>query len=174
MHGEPSYITIVMLMLLVVAAAHDSIRHKIPNYISLGIWLVIPLLNAMASGLDGFLDSLYGLLLALALTFPLYAMRWMGAGDVKLMAGVGAFVGPGAVLPVLGFIFVCGALFAIALHLYKKTLSETLGRLSAMFSLTAAMRKTVYVPPVDATAQVLIPYAVPIALGTLCFLAYVH
>lgn len=174
MQMDPSYIYIVMCLLLLVAATYDSLRHKIPNYISLAAWIVAPLLNAAVFGMDGFLDSIYGLLLALALTFPLYALGWMGAGDVKLMSGVGAFVGIGSVLPVLGFIFVTGAVFAVSLHLYKRSFSETLNRLSAMVGMSAAMRKPVYVPPVDSTAQVLIPYAVPIALGTLCFLFYAH
>lgn len=174
MNLEPSYITITMAVLLSAAAVYDFLKHKIPNYLSLGGWILAPLLYAATLGMDGFLNSVYGLLLALALTFPLYAIRWMGAGDVKLMTSVGAFVGFGSVLPALGFIFVIGALFSIVFHIYKQSFSTTVSRLMAMSSLSAAMRKPVYVPPGDATAQLLIPYAVPIALGTLCFLVYAH
>ena len=38
--------------------------------------------------------SLVGTIVGLALLLPLYAIGGMGAGDVKLLAGVGAWVGP--------------------------------------------------------------------------------
>jgi len=169
---EHALIIVPLLLLLLLAAVFDAYRHKIPNIVSLLGWILAPVLYATNFGLDGLLTSVYGLLLVLALTFPLFALRWMGAGDVKLMVSVGAFVGVGAALPLLVFIFITGALFAVGLHLYKSTLALTMQRLVAMFNISAAMRRPVYVPPGDASARVLIPYAVPIAIGTLAFLFY--
>ncbi|MCW8957733.1 MAG: prepilin peptidase [Gammaproteobacteria bacterium] len=169
----PLLITVVLLLLLLIAAVADTRKHRIPNVISLAGWILAPLLHALAFGTEGFFSSLLALAVTLVLTFPLYALHWMGAGDVKLMVSVGAFLGDiqSALLALL-FIVITGALFSLAIHLYKTSLSATLARLRAMISLSLSMRRPVYVPPGDATATLLIPYAVPIALGTLLFLFY--
>lgn len=171
---ESSLVIGLLALLLLCAAFFDVHKHRIPNYISLSGWILAPFLAATIFGMDGFLSSVYGLLLTLALTFPLYALRWMGAGDVKLMVSVGAFVGSSAALPVLGFIFVCGAIFSLLLHLFKGSLVATFARLRTTVGMTLAMRRPHYVPPADETSQLLIPYAVPIAMGTLAFLFYAH
>lgn len=169
MNTGASILTVMLVVLLFIAAVYDCYRHKIPNVISLGGWLVAPLLHAATGGVDGLVDSVTGLFLALLLTFPLFALRWMGAGDVKLMTAVGAFVGSKSVLPVLGLIFISGAVFAVLAYLYRGSLRETLQRLVTMLSMSLSMRRPVYIPAKESAAEILIPYAVPIATGTLIF-----
>lgn len=111
----PAYALCDLLLLCIVTAAaiSDLIRRKIPNVLvlsgtlialALHVWLwpqqVVPLwLGGMATGFFLFL--------------PLYVLRGMAAGDVKLIAMVGAFVGPWPVLQICFATFVLGGLMAV-------------------------------------------------------------
>ncbi len=111
----PAYALCDLLLLCIVTAAaiSDLIRRKIPNVLvlsgtlialALHVWLwpqqVAPLwLGGMATGFFLFL--------------PLYVLRGMAAGDVKLIAMVGAFVGPWPVLQICFATFVLGGLMAV-------------------------------------------------------------
>jgi prepilin peptidase CpaA len=50
--------------------------------------------NLWLRGLPGLLLAFGGLLLASLIYFPLYLLKGIGAGDVKLMAALGMIVGP--------------------------------------------------------------------------------
>ena len=77
-----------------LAAWTDWRTRQIPN------WLTIPAvalgigLNAILAGWAGAKSSLEGMALAMLLLLPFVAMRGLGAGDWKLMAAVGALLGP--------------------------------------------------------------------------------
>ena len=79
--------------LLIVAAYIDGKQLRVPN------WLTYPMVfsgliySAWAGGWAGFQDGFFGMLVGLACLLPLYAVGGMGAGDVKLLAGVGAWMG---------------------------------------------------------------------------------
>src|SRR3954470_17837126 len=80
---------------LVVAAVIDGRQLKVPNWITFPMiisgWIYSATLSPYA-GWDGLMFSLVGTAVGLALLLPLYAIGGMGAGDVKLLAGVGAWV----------------------------------------------------------------------------------
>jgi hypothetical protein len=88
-------LTGALFLLLVIAAASDYHSYRIPNWLTLSGVLYALVCNALlqASPYEGLLWSLQGLLLCFALTLPLYVFTMMGAGDVKLITMVGAFVG---------------------------------------------------------------------------------
>ena len=80
---------------LVVAAVIDGLKLKVPNWITFPMiisgWIYSATLSPYA-GWEGLMYSLIGTVVGLALLLPLYAIGGMGAGDVKLLAGVGAWV----------------------------------------------------------------------------------
>jgi len=92
-------ITQVLLLLVVIPAAFFDIRQRrIPNWLVLtgvvaGIGLNTFLFYDNPSPVSGLWFSLQGLGIAFLVYFPLYLLRGMGAGDVKLMGAVGAIVG---------------------------------------------------------------------------------
>lgn len=51
------------------------------------------LAQGYAHGVEGFLESGRGMLVGIVVLFGLYLIRVLGAGDVKLVGAVGAFVG---------------------------------------------------------------------------------
>ena len=80
---------------LIVAAVIDGLQLKVPN------WITFPMIfsgwaySVALSGLpwyEGLAYSLFGTVVGLLLLLPAYAVGGMGAGDVKLMAGIGAWV----------------------------------------------------------------------------------
>ncbi len=82
---------------LVVAAVIDGLKLKVPNWITypmiLSGWIYSTALSPYA-GWDGLWYSLLGTAVGLGLLLPAYAIGGMGAGDVKLLAGVGAWMWP--------------------------------------------------------------------------------
>ena len=91
----PPGVVAVLLALVLAAAIHDVRYRRIPNWLTVAGVLVGRALNGfLDQGRPGlFASSLLGLAIAFCLYFVLYALRAMGAGDVKLMAAVGAVVG---------------------------------------------------------------------------------
>ena len=82
---------------LVVASAgavYDVFTHRIPNGLTYGGLIIGITFWVLMSGWQGFLTSILGALIAGGIFLVLYAIRTMGAGDVKLMAAVGAIAGP--------------------------------------------------------------------------------
>jgi prepilin peptidase CpaA len=83
-------ITVPLIVLLCAAAWHDAKSFRIPNAIIVtGVALGIALNSFVPDGL-GFTSAALGMLAGLVGLFPLYLLRIWGAGDVKLMAVVGA------------------------------------------------------------------------------------
>ena len=72
--------------------------------------------------------ALAGLVLGLLLMMPGYALGATGAGDVKLMAAVGAIVGPALVLSAFVCTSLAGGVLAVAVAVRRKRLGATLAR----------------------------------------------
>ena len=79
--------------ILILAAWIDGQELKVPNWITFPMVLSGLMYSTAAGGFDGFLAGLTGMCCGLICLLPLYAVGGMGAGDVKLMAGIGAWVG---------------------------------------------------------------------------------
>lgn len=83
-----------LLALLGVASCIDLRERRIPNALSIGGAAVGLVMSAAVGGPSALLLAICGLLLCLVCLLPFYLTGGMGAGDVKLMAAVGAFIGP--------------------------------------------------------------------------------
>jgi prepilin peptidase CpaA len=112
--------------------------------------------------------SVVGCLLGALLFFPMFALRGMGAGDVKLLAAVGAWLGPSQVAMAALATSIAGGVIALAValgHGYLKTASRNLWLLLTSW-------RVIGVRPVDeltleGARGPRIAYALPIAIGTL-------
>lgn len=103
----------IMLVLLALAVSFDLVWKKIPNYITLPVigWGLLS--HTIFGRLDGFLFSFYGLLLGAGIFFIPFVLGWLGGGDVKLMAAVGALQGAAFVCHAALFTAVCGGILAV-------------------------------------------------------------
>src|SRR4051812_12188637 len=85
----------VNTVVLVIAACIDVRTRRIPNWLSLPFALAGMVLRFVTAGGSGLLIGLEGAGLALLLFGWIWALKGMGMGDLKLAAGVGAWIGPG-------------------------------------------------------------------------------
>jgi len=91
--NAPLWISIPVVLLTVVATREDIRTRKVPNLITGPALLLGVGAHLVLGGPAGALSALAGALLAGAVLFPGWLVKWMGAGDVKLMAAVGAWLG---------------------------------------------------------------------------------
>jgi prepilin peptidase CpaA len=149
-------IGIALVVLLVASVATDVRSRRIPNVITLPAIGLGVALQTLVGGVDGFLISFAGFAVAvLAFVVPV-TLRVVGAGDLKLVAAIGALMGPAFVLWTILLGAVIGGLIAIVVLVSRRQLTPVL--VGAGLDL---MSRTV---PVASTGLKL-PYAIPIALG---------
>lgn len=167
-------VRILLLMVVLTAAFTDIRTRKIPNWLTLSGVLAGLVLNTVLGGWSGLALSAEGLLLAFVAYFLLYALRAMGAGDVKLMAAVGAIVGPGDWLKIFLASALAGAVLAILLMLRKgrakQTLSNTFFIFGELLHLRAPYERRKELDVKDPNALNM-PHGVAIAAGVLICLA---
>jgi prepilin peptidase CpaA len=122
-------VNIALVAVLAIASAADLRDRRIPNLVTfpaVGLGLV---LNGVFFGFDGLRESGQGVGLGLAMLFGLFVLRWMGAGDVKLMAAVGALKGPEFVFYACLWSAVFGAVLALAGLIRSRKLGIALAHL---------------------------------------------
>ena len=170
----PPAIRIFLEVLVILAAIWDIRTRRIPNWLTLpGVVLGVAL-NTFLFEINGLWFSLKGLGVAFAVYFVLYLLHAMGAGDVKLMAAVGAAAGPGNWIGILVLTSVAGALVGLLLVAFKGRLRRTLGNLGIIISSLGRGRAPYKeTPELDVTSDkaMRLPHGALIALGTLGFLA---
>jgi len=161
---------IVLIALLLTVTYTDLRAHRISNRITLGGAAFAIIVSLITNSTDGLVSSLLGLAVGFAAFIPLYAIGGMAAGDVKLMAMVGAFVGfKGAVLAAVLSI-VAGSLLGLLLLISRKGFLTWIRRnlMSLRLLLTTGNPKLSYIPPApNEPAALRFPYALAITIGTL-------
>lgn len=167
-----TWIALGLCALCVPAAWWDVRTRRIPNALVVsGLAAALGLRAAFGTGAFG--AGLAGAALGLAVTLPLFALGGMGGGDVKLLAAVGAFLGPARLPLALLVTALLGGFLALFAVVRRRALGRTLSNLggtlrAAALALAArnraALRTALPKPGPDA---VTIPYGVPIAAGAL-------
>ena len=121
----------ILFAFLVTASVYDYRTHKIPNWLTAsGIVIALIYNGAVPFSRDhGFLWALGGLMVGFLVILPCYVLRIMGAGDVKLMAMVGAFLGVTDTLYAVIYSFFLGGIAALIFALYNHAMMRMLGNL---------------------------------------------
>lgn len=164
----------VLLAVLTTAAVIDMRRHRLPNALTASAAVLGITLQCWLQGWSGFLNGLAGFFTGLFLLLPFYAVHWMGAGDVKLMAAVGAFLGWPDSLLAVALTTGAGSIAALGFLAAQGGLTDYGRRYGAMAKCLFLTGKVAYVPPTRGESSTLLfPYAVAIALGTLATLTWV-
>ena len=114
-------------LVLIVSAGWDLAKRRIPNPLILFGLLLGLAFGGLTGGLNGLGFAFLGALVAFALTFPQWAMRWMGGGDAKLMMVVGAFLGPIGVVSALVYATCVHGLVALGMLLLRG-IGQRIGR----------------------------------------------
>ena len=157
---------VAITLFVSTAAWWDATAHRIPNKLTVTGLAAAFLLRAPL-GSDAVVQGLAGFGIVVLVSVVLYAVRAIGGGDVKLLAGVGAFLGSSEVLGALGLIAILGAAFALLSVIRRGVLPllifNTLDLVRSWRSLGQAGQSR----KLESPAALTIPYGVPIAVGTL-------
>ncbi|MFS0756277.1 A24 family peptidase [Noviherbaspirillum sp. 1P10PC] len=157
-----------LFLLVVTAALFDIKSRRIPNKLVFPGALAAIAYHTMSPYGIGFFGSMGGLAVGLAALLPLYMIRAMGAGDVKLMAMVGAFLGPMSAVGAIMTTFIAGGALAIAAAIRNKSAQRMLNNIRAMMAhaLVGAATGTRIYADIRSVSAGKLPYGIAIAVGT--------
>jgi prepilin peptidase CpaA len=160
---------------LVVAAAIDGYKLKVPNWITFPMILSGWTVSAISYGWTGFGWSVVGTVVGLALLLPAYAIGGMGAGDVKLLGGVGAWVGGTITLYAFCVSALVGGVIALAMVLARRAWHEHYHQFWTIWTEVLTIRDPERLSVIAAerkNSMLLLPYGIPIAIGTIAYFTY--
>jgi prepilin peptidase CpaA len=166
-----------LLVTLGWAAVGDVRTRRIPNALTLAVAVAGVAASFLAGGVLTPWQSLLGLLVGLAIPLPSFALGAMGGGDVKLLAAVGAWVGPrGAVV-----VYLAAAVIGMLIVLVQSAMHGRLAALfrnSAVVAINLAHLRQLGADNAKAVGQSCrsidepLPYAVPVLAGVLVLFAF--
>ncbi|KMW45256.1 prepilin peptidase [Ralstonia insidiosa] len=154
--------------LVMTAAVWDVRTRRVPNWLVISGLAFALLTQCLEHGvLAGSWTWLLGTATGLGLFLGIYLLGGMGAGDVKLMGAVGAFMAPTGVLHVTLVSFIVGGALALTMMLIRGNAHRMFANVSALLLSLPFGGKTTAAghDKKDKTTQ--LPYAVAIAIGTL-------
>jgi len=156
----------IALAVSVAAVAWDVTTRRIPNVLTFGAAIAAVVVHGYLEGWAGIGPSLAGWLVGAALFFPFFALGGMGAGDVKLLAAVGAWLGPLAAVWVGLFTGIAGGVMALVIAAFSGYLKHAFMNLFSLLmfwrieGLRAAPDMTL-----SSSAGPRLAYAVPVLAG---------
>lgn len=162
----------VLLAFVIASVIVDARSRRIPNLLSGTALLAGLVLNGLYFGFVGLAQSFGGAVLMLLVLSAPFAMGGLGGGDVKMMAAVGALIGPRLALSGLLLGMMAGGVIMVIHLAWRGRLREKLGNMRAML-VNAALTQSVAPLRVSANdpGAVALPYSVPLGLGIFLALA---
>lgn len=159
------------LAVAVVGALWDVRTRRVPNVLTFGTSVVALLLHMALGGWAGMAWSLAGWVAGCAVFLPFFLLRGMGGGDVKLVAALGACLGPILVLWVAMWAAIAGGALGVVVALYHGYLRRAVANVG---SLVVTWMATGVRPLPEMTLErssgPRLAYAVPILIGTVATL----
>lgn len=137
----------------------DLRTRKIPNYLTLSAALAGLLYNLAVFGLSGLTSGILGLFMGFGFLILPYILGGMGAGDVKALAALGAWLGPVGTLSLFCYMAIAGGVMALGVLIWKGLLWQKLLNVVLCRDKVSALLSAQKTPG--------IPYGVAMALGML-------
>jgi len=163
---------------LVVAAVIDGLKLKVPNWITypmvLSGWVYSVTLSPYP-GWEGLLYSLVGTAVGLALLLPAYAVGGMGAGDVKLLAGVGAWMWGTITIYAFAVSALVGGAIAVVMVVWAGGWQKHKNQFWSILNEIATIKDPEKLAEIAAERKprmFLLPYGIPIAIGSIAYFAW--
>jgi prepilin peptidase CpaA len=157
---------------LIFAAVIDGWKLKVPNWITFPLVFGGWIYSTVYFGWEGLAWSLLGTIVGLVLLLPAYAIGGMGAGDVKLLAGVGAWVWATTTLYAFCVSALVGGVIAIVMVLWRREWYRHVYQFWALVNEILEVRDPNVLATMAAqrkSAMLLLPYGIPIAIGSIAY-----
>lgn len=149
-------------LLLGYACVTDLRSRRIPNQLVAVLLVAGLLFSASARGVGpGLLVGGAGMLVGFAIWFPAYVLRWLGAGDVKLFAAAGAWLGPMRAFEGSLIAALVGGVLALAWMVREYGSTGTMIKLSLATSAPGTLAQG----GAGVTSRRTLPYGVALAAG---------
>ncbi len=168
----------VVAVTLVVAAVIDGFELRVPNWLTFPMivsgWIYSVALSPYA-GWQGLWLSLIGTAVGVALLLPAYAVGGMGAGDVKLLGGVGAWMWGTVTLYAFAVSALVGGVIAVGMVLYQGTWQKHKNQFWSILNEIATVKDPEKLAEMAAERKprmFLLPYGIPIAIGTVAYFGW--
>ena len=173
--GMSHWVVWWVTLVLVLAAVIDGIKLKVPNWITFPFILSGWAYSAYTGGWEGLGISLFGTAVGLALLLPAYSIGGMGAGDVKLLAGFGAWMYSTHTCWTFAFSAVVGAVLAVLMVLWHKAFRKHATQFLSILNEIMTIRDPGQLAQIAADrkpSMMLLPYGIPIAIGAVAYFAW--
>lgn len=162
-----AFVVTILLSVLTIAVFFDLRFRRIPNWLTFPAMIAGLLYNTYFGGITGLLLSLGGLFVGFGVFIAFYMFGGMGAGDVKLMAAIGALLGPIDVLYAALYTAIAGGVYAIILLAANRRNRKALARCGLMGKSLLLTGQFAYIPQGENEKTTPLCYGVAIAVGTL-------
>jgi prepilin peptidase CpaA len=144
----------------------DLRTRRIPNYLTLGTAVAGLAYNCISQGLPGLVSGFLGMLLGFTLLLLPYLWGGMGAGDVKALAALGAWLGPKLIAFLFCYMGIAGGIIALGYLAWKGCLWEKIKEgWTFLVNLILCQPAGPPRPPSPGQWTEGIPYGVAIAVG---------
>lgn len=166
--AEMSYQTVATIAFVVVmlaALCWDVATRRIPNaLVVVGILCALALRSAV--GPAALWSGMTGAALAFVIALPLFALRAMGGGDVKLFAAVGAFVGPSLFLPAFVASAIAGGVLGVVYAVRRGVVVPVMLSSKDLLVNAATLGRSGERPKLGKPGAITVPYGAAIAIGS--------
>lgn len=156
------------LVIAVAACGFDIPTRRIPNWLTLGGAMAAFFFYLFVDGPSGTTRSLLGWAVGIGCFLPLFLLGGLGAGDVKLLACIGAWLGPAPALWTALYAAIAGGVLALIVALATGYLRSAFDN---VYLLLAHFRAVGVRPHPELTLErgkgPRLPYAVPITVGVI-------
>lgn len=165
----------------IVAAYIDGKQLKVPNAITFPMiiagWLYSTVSYSMAgeAWYSGLGWSLAGTAVGLACLYPFYMIGGMGAGDVKMLAGIGAWVHCSDTFYAFCLTTIIGAAMSVLMIVFSKSARKHYNQFFLILNEITSIRdpeKLSDIAKARKSSMRLLPYGIPIAIGTILHFAW--
>lgn len=167
--GEPLIVFTSLYLLLICVT--DTLYSKIPNIFSFTLLLGGFSYHFWQTGVSGLLTAFLGLLAGFFLLVVPYLLGGMGAGDVKALAALGAWLGAGSILQVFFYMALVGGVMSVLHFACNRNLFEKCRDLLSSLKLFIYSRDCGALRPQSQNESLRFPYAAAIAFG---YFAYIR
>ena len=160
--------SLIAIGIAIVACVFDVRTRRIPNALTFSAALAGLIFHVAISGQAGAQLAGGGWVVGLLMLLPFFLLGGMGGGDIKLVAALGAWLGPSQTFWLAIYAGLAGGVMGVIVAASHGYLRTAIANVSAMFGYWSTVGiKSVPGLTLESSASPRLAYAIPVLVGTL-------